>query len=118
MKRLEAGCRQNDGLVANRCRIIRQAALRHLSLDQKKCLLAFLGCYLQGLPSTGEEAAAAVEVLKVLESADTAECQKAGIALAEYRRYYRQNTQPKTSGPDAIALVDKRLRAHRLGLRD
>jgi hypothetical protein len=57
---------------------------------------------------------AAVEVLKALESADAAECQKAGIALVEYRRYCRQNTQPKTSGPDTIALVDKRLRAHRL----
>jgi hypothetical protein len=59
---------------------------------------------------TSEEAA----LLSAFDIAMKAECEKAGITVAEYRRHCGQATQPKTSGPDAIALVDKRLRAHRL----
>jgi phosphoribosylaminoimidazole-succinocarboxamide synthase len=96
---LEAGCRQNDEIVADRCRIVREESYKHLSFDQKKRLLAFLKSHQQGLPSTSEEEAAAVEILKALESAYAAECQKAGIALADFQRYCRQTTKP-TSGAD------------------
>jgi hypothetical protein len=85
--RLEASCRQNDAIAADRCRLIQQAALSHLSLDQKKCLQSFLNSYLQGRPSPSEEQAAAVEVFKALDTAVTAECHKAGIGRADYRRH-------------------------------
>jgi hypothetical protein len=87
LQRLESGCRQNDVLAADRCRLIQQAAFSHLSLDQKKCLQAFLNSYLQGRPLTSEEQAAAVEIFKALDSALTAECHKAGIDRADYRRH-------------------------------
>jgi hypothetical protein len=48
-------------------------------------------------PSTSEEAAAAVEILKAFDSAVTAEYQKAGIKLADYRRYCGRNALPKTT---------------------
>jgi hypothetical protein len=110
LQRLEAGRRQSDELVADRCRNIHKAAFKHLSLDQKKCLLAAIISYQQGRQLTSEEAA----LLSAFDIAMKAECEKAGITVAEYRRHCGQATQPKTSGPDAIALVDKRLRAHRL----
>src|ERR1019366_1910920 len=53
LQRLEAGCRQN---VADRCRIIQQESFKHLSIDQKKCLLAAMTSY-QHRPLTSEEGA-------------------------------------------------------------
>lgn len=90
--RLEAGCRQNDEIVADRCRIVRQETYKHLSFDQKKCLLAAITSYQQGRPLTCEEAA----VVSAFDTATQEECRKAGISLAEYKRYW-QATKPKTS---------------------
>jgi hypothetical protein len=98
IERLEAGCQQNDAFAADRCRIIRQAALGHLSLDQKKSLLACLNSYRQGHPLTSEEAAAAVEIFKAFESAVTVECQKAGIKLADYRRCCGRDSKTPGAG--------------------
>jgi hypothetical protein len=95
LRRLESGCRQNDVLAADRCRVIQQAALSHLSLDQKKCLQSFLNSYLQGRPSPSEEQAAAVEILKALNSTVAAECHKAGIDRADYRRHAGRAAAPR-----------------------
>jgi len=88
LQRLEAGCRQSDEIVADRCRNIYKAAFTHLSYDQKKCLLAAITSHQQGRPLTSEEAA----VVSAFDTAMKAECEKAGITLAEYRRHCGQAT--------------------------
>src|ERR1022692_372736 len=82
LQRLEAGCRQN---VADRRRIIQQESFKHLSIDQKKCLLAAMTSY-QHRPLTSEEGA--------VDTATKEEGRKAGITVAEFLRYRRQATQP------------------------
>jgi hypothetical protein len=89
LQRLEAGCRQSDEIVAGRCRNIHKAAFKHLSNEQKKCLLAALTSY-QHRPLLSEEA----DVVSAFDTAMKAECEKAGITLADYRRYCGQSTQP------------------------
>src|ERR1039458_2998390 len=86
LKRLEAGCRQN---VDDRCRIIQQESFKHLSIDQKKCLLAAMTSY-QHRPLTSEEGA----VVRAFDTATKEEGRKAGITVAEFLRYRRQATQP------------------------
>lgn len=86
LQRLEAGCRQN---VADRRRIIQQESFKHLSIDQKKCLLAAMTSY-QHRPLTSEEGA----VVRAFDTATKEECRKAGITVAEFLRYRRQATQP------------------------
>jgi hypothetical protein len=81
LRRLEAGCRQNHQIVADRRRLIQQASFKHLSLDQKKCLRAAITSYQQGHPLTGEE----VAVVNAFDTATEQECRKAGITIAEYR---------------------------------
>jgi hypothetical protein len=83
---LEAGCRQNDGFAADRCRFIRKAAFQHLSTDQLRCLIEVLKAVPQGRPMTSEEVAAA----NALNTATEEECQKAGITIAEFKRHCRQ----------------------------
>ena len=80
--RLEAGCRQNDALAADRRRFIQQATFKHLSLGQKKCLLAAIASYRQGRPLTSQEFA----VVSAFDTATKEECRKAGMALADYWR--------------------------------
>jgi len=92
LQRLEAGCRQSGEIAADRCRPISSRAFKHLSFDQLKCLQASITSYQQGRPLTSEEAAAVL----AFDTAAQEECRKAGITLAEYKRYC-QATQPKTS---------------------
>jgi hypothetical protein len=77
LERLEADCRQK---AADRCQFIQQAIFKHLSLDQKKCLLTAITSYRQGRPLTSEEAA----VVGAFDIATKEECRKAGITVTEY----------------------------------
>ena len=87
--RLEAGCRQDDEIVADRCRNIHKAAFRHLSRDQLKCLHTALISYQRGCPWTSDESA----VVAAFDTATREECRKAGIPVAEFVRHMRQAAQ-------------------------
>src|ERR1039457_4822502 len=79
LERLEADCRQK---TADRYRIIQQAINKHLSIDQKKCLLAAMTSY-QHRPWTSEESA----VVIAFDTAAQEECRRAGITIAQFKRY-------------------------------
>jgi hypothetical protein len=83
LARLEAGCRQNDGFAAGRCRLIQRQALQHLTTDQLRCLIELKKTPPQGRPLTSEE----LDVLNALNTAVDLECQKAGVSQAEFKRY-------------------------------
>ncbi len=77
LERLEAGCRQK---AADRCQVIQQAIFKHLSLGQKKYLLAAITSHRQGRPLTSEEAA----VVGAFDTATPEECRNAGVTVTEY----------------------------------
>ena len=90
LQRLEAGCRQSFETAPDRCRLVKQQALRHLTTDQLRCLIDLKKTPPQGRPLTSEEVAA----LKALNTAVDLERQKAGIPIAEFKRHCRQDTHP------------------------
>ena len=90
LQRLEAGCRQSFEIAPDRCRLIKQQALQHLTTDQLRCLIELKKTPPQGRPLTSEELAA----LNALNTAVDLECQKAGIPIAEFKRHCRQDTHP------------------------
>src|ERR1022692_3889666 len=90
LERLEAGCRQSFEIAPDRCRLIKQQALQHLTTDQLRCLIDLKKTPPQGRPLTSEESA----VVIAFDTAAQVECRKAGITRAEFVRYNRQATQP------------------------
>jgi hypothetical protein len=90
LERLEAGCRQSFEIAPDRCRLIKQQALQHLTTDQLRCLINLKKTPPQGRPLTSEEGA----VVRAFDTATKEECRKAGITVAEFLRYRRQATQP------------------------
>ena len=89
LERLEAGCRQSFEIAPDRCRLIKQQALQHLTTDQLRCLIDLKKTPPQGRPLTSEESA----VVIAFDTAAQVECRKAGITRAEFVRYNRQATQ-------------------------
>jgi hypothetical protein len=89
LQRLEAGCRQNDGLVADRCRFVRQNALHHLTVDELRCLVEAYEAGRDDREWTSQELAAA----SALSTALDLECQKAGMTRAEFNRFNRAHIQ-------------------------
>jgi hypothetical protein len=81
LEKLEANCRQNDALAADRCGLIRQDALRQLSADELRDLLAARRAVESGRTLTDRELAA----VKALNSATEVACQRAGMALPEFK---------------------------------
>jgi hypothetical protein len=89
LQRLEAGCRQNAPVAADRRRFIQQRALQHLTTDQLRCLIELKKTPPQGYPLTSEELAA----LNAHNTAVDLECQKAGVSQAEFKRYHGASNQ-------------------------
>jgi hypothetical protein len=50
LERLEAGCRQSFEIAPDRCRLIKQQALQHLTTDQLRCLIDLKKTPPQGRP--------------------------------------------------------------------
>jgi hypothetical protein len=90
LQRLEAGCRQSSEIAPDRCRLIKQQALQHLTTDQLRCLIELKKTPPQGRPLTSDELAA----LKALNTSVGLECQRVGLDPTQFKRYSRQATRP------------------------
>ena len=89
LQRLEAGWRQSFQIAPDRCRLIKQQALHHLTTDHLRCLIELKKTPPQGRPLTSEELAA----LNALNTAMDLECQKTGVSQAEFKRYHGASNQ-------------------------
>jgi hypothetical protein len=93
LQRLEAGCRQNAPVAADRRRFIQQQALQHLTTDQLRFLIELKKAPPRGRQLTSEELA----MLNALNTAVDLECQKAGVSQAGFKRYHGASNQAARS---------------------
>ena len=89
LQRLEANCREDDAVVADRCQLVWPSALEHLTVGELRGLLEAYDALQEGREYTSQGLAA----LHALNTAMNLECQKAGVSRAKFDRYHCENKQ-------------------------
>ncbi len=91
LMRLEANCRQNDAISADRRRLVAQRAFQHLSTDELRCLRAAKVAGIEGRSLADQE----LRAVKAFEVAVEVERQRIGMDATQVKTVdNRQATRP------------------------